>query len=281
MKRFLISGLCAISLLTPVWAAETTKDMKADHVIESFGSVSIDWSEGTIKVTGVGSPPDRGEAVQKRLMAERMATADAFKQLEKIIAEIRVNSETLVRDYTSESENLKTYVNALIKGAQKMDQRYLDDGSIEVDLTVKLYSNAGLSGVIQPQKHVVPPIPVSLKADDKADEYTGIIVDCRGLGLEPAMSPAILSISGGELYLGELEIKPDFVINEGVVGYAHSLVQARQIKRVGLKPLVIKGLNATGTFSTDVVVSEVDTKQLLSLNEKFKLLQDAKVVFVL
>ncbi|HEY9843578.1 MAG TPA: hypothetical protein V6D23_24115, partial [Candidatus Obscuribacterales bacterium] len=218
---------------------------------------------------------------QKRLMAERMATAEAYRHLAEAIYEIPVNSDTRIRDYISESEAIKSYISALIKGAQKMDQRYLDNGTIEVDMAVKLYSNSGLSGVIQPQKHVVPPPPVTLEPTEKPGEFTGVIVDCRGLGLAAAMSPAIISQTGGEVYLGNHEVKPDMVINEGIVGYAHSLDQARQNKRVGAKPLIIKGTSATGNLRTDVIITDVDTKQLMGLEKALGLLKDSKVILVL
>ncbi|PKL77986.1 MAG: hypothetical protein CVV27_04155 [Candidatus Melainabacteria bacterium HGW-Melainabacteria-1] len=291
MKRWFLTTACLLAGLAvsvpvlPVTAqAPANTDMKTEHVIEKIGSVAIDWSEGVVRVTGTGTPPDRGNLNQKRLMAERTATADAYRQLAEAIHGIRVNSETIVRDYVSESDTIKTYVNALIKGAQRLDTRYLDDGTIEIDMVIKLYSNTGLSGVLQPQKHVVPPPPVTLEAHTDNTDFTGIIVDCRGLGLEPAMSPAIVSQAGGEVYLGNIEFQKDMmstVINEGIVGYAHSLQQARQNRRVGSKPLIVKGLSAAGNFRTDVVVSEVDTKQLLGIDQQHKLLSTARVIFVL
>lgn len=289
MKRWFLTSACllaALSLSAPVLSAEPAKpsineDMKVEHVTQNVGSVTIDWSEGVVRVTGSGSPPDRGNPSQKRMMAERTATADAYRQLNDAIQGIRVNSETIVRDYVSESDTIKNYVSALVKGAQKIDQRYLNDGTIEIDMAVKLYSNTGLSGVLQPQKHVVPPPAVDLEPMTPTGEYTGIIVDCRGLELQPAMSPAIVSAAGGELYLGGLEVTPEVVINQGVVGYARSLQQARQDKRVGSNPLIVKGTSSTGNFHTDVVISDIDTKQLLGVDLKHKLLKEAKVIFVM
>jgi hypothetical protein len=275
--------LASLSLLAPLpfaFAADS-EDMKIEHVIETVGTVDIDWSEGVVRVTGTGTPPDRGPLPQKRMMAERTATTNAYRELARAIDGIRVNSETLVRDYTSESSSTKTYVNALIKGAQKLDQRYLDDGTIEIDMAIKLYSTTGLSGVLQPQKHIVPPPPVTVEAKADPGDYTGVIVDCRGLGLSPAMSPAIVSQGGGEVYVGNHEIKPEFVINQGIVGYARSLSQARQDRRIGDKPLIIKGLNATGNFHTDVVISENDTKHLLGLDKAQDVLKGSKVIFVM
>jgi hypothetical protein len=269
-----------LATLTPPEAQAQTK-AATESVVDNVGSVAIDWTQGIVRVTGAGAPPDRGSAAHKRLMAERAATADAYRQLAEAINGVRVDAETLVRDYVTESDVIRTKVNALIKGAQKVNTRYLSDGSIEVDMVVKLYNQAGLSGVIQPQKNRVPPPPVELKPEPQPGEYTGIIIDCRGLGVQAAMSPAILNQSGGEVYIGNLPVDPDFVVNNGIVGYSKSLNDARQNARVGKNPLIIKALNVSGRHKADVVISEKDSRILLGLQASYQVLEKAKVLFVL
>ena len=56
---------------------------------------------------------------QKRLMAVRAAKADAFRQLVEIINGVHVNSETVVKDFVTESDVIKTKVEGLIKGIKK------------------------------------------------------------------------------------------------------------------------------------------------------------------
>ena len=277
-----LTCVCASSMTAYVSAghAASTEDMKVQRVTEIYGNVTIDWSEGVVRVIGVGTPPDRGTLSQKQLMAERSAASDAYRQLTDVLSNIRVNSETIVRDYTRESDTLKSYLQALIKGASKLDQRYLDDGTIEVEMAVKLYATKGLSGILQPQKHIKPPIPVTEEPDRNPGDYSGVIIDCRGLGLEPAMSPAVMSQTGGEVYLGTVKVEPDFVITQGIVGYAYSLAQARQNVRVGAKPLIIKGLSATGSFRTDVIISKEDVRRLLGLDASNGVLRQARVILV-
>jgi hypothetical protein len=281
--RLLVLTTLFVMPLTHLPFPEAHAQTKAatESVIDNVGSVAIDWTQGIVRVTGSGAPPDRGSAAHKRLMAERAATADAYRQLAEAIHGVRVDAETLVRDYMTESDVIRTKVSGLIKGAQKVNTRYLSDGSMEVDMVVKLYNQAGLSGVIQPQKNRVPPPPVELQPDPKPGEYTGIIVDCRGLGLQPAMSPAILNQSGGDVYIGNLPVDPDFVVNNGIVGYSRALNDARQNARVGKNPLIIKGLNVSGRHKADVVISEKDSRILLGLQASYQVLEKAKVIFVL
>lgn len=250
-------------------------------VIEKVGLADVDWTEGVIQVTGVGTAPDRGSVSQKRLTAERAAMADAYRQLAEVVQGVKVNAERQIKDYMGDSVVIKTQVNALIKGAQKTDRRFLSDGSIEIDMVLPLYGHASLSEVLQPQKNVTPPPPVELEPTEVTEPYTGLIVDCRGLGLQPAMSPALNSKAGGEIYVGNQPIDADFVVREGIVVYHKSLNDARQSARIGKNPLIVKGLAAGGNFKTDVLISEKDTRLILGLEAKARILREAKVSLVL
>ncbi|MBC7545786.1 MAG: hypothetical protein H7338_23895, partial [Candidatus Sericytochromatia bacterium] len=84
-------------LLIPVLGLAPTvvswQPAKADMVQSvGGGKGSVDWTTGTIKVTGSGAPPDRGTTASKRLMALRAARADALRQLGEIINGVKVDS---------------------------------------------------------------------------------------------------------------------------------------------------------------------------------------------
>ena len=279
-----LGGVFTLSPLSFVHQALAQSEIKQNTprgVIENVGGVQIHWSEGVIRVTGVGAPPDRGNLSQKRLLAERAALSDAYRQLTEALNGVKVNAETIVRDYIIESDIIKTKVTGLIQGAQKVDQRYLSDDSVEVDMILKLHGKEGLNGILQPQKNHAPPPTSELKPEKIETLWTSVIVDCRGLNVKPAMSPAILAQSGGEVYIGNLKIDPDFVIEEGIVSYSRSLMDARVNKRAGRKPLIIKAVSGSGTFRTDVIIEDKDGEILLGLQKQFKLLEKAKVIFVL
>lgn len=275
------ASLALLSFALPV-SSQVITDQNNRGVVETVKNVNIHWSEGVIRVTGAGAPPDRGNMAQKRLMAERAALADAYRKLTEVVHGIRVNSETIVRDYVVESDVIKTKVEGLIHGVQKLDQRYMSDGSVEVDVVLKLNGQNGLGSILQPQKNHNPPPPAKeIKPQTAEEAYTGVIIDCRGLNVKPAMSPSILAQSGGELYIGNLEVDPDFVINHGIVTYSRTLMEARLQKRAGKNPLIIKAVSGSGTFRTDAIVEDTDAEILLGLQKDLKLLQLAKVIFVL
>lgn len=281
IRLVVVTTLLLSSWTHPIVGVAQEKPLNEASVIEKVGMANVDWTEGVIQVTGVGTAPDRGSVSQKRLTAERAAVADAYRQLAEVVQGVRVNAERMIKDYMADSVVVKTQVNALIKGAQKTDRRFLADGSIEIDMILPVYGQSSLNEVVQPQKKVIPPPPVELEPTEITEDYTGLIVDCRGLGLEPAMSPAINSKAGGEIYIGNQPVDPAFVIREGIVSYHKSLNDAKQGSRVGKNPLIVKGIAVSGNFKTDVMISEKDTRLILGLEAKFKVLSKALVSLVL
>ena len=123
------------------------------------GRGAIDWTHGTLTVTGSGAPPDRGSLAQKRLLARRAAVVDGYRQLAELISGVRVDSETVVKDFTLESDSVRTQVDALVKGAQPSEPRYLSDGSVEVDLTVPFYGATSLFSAVDFNHKIAKPIP--------------------------------------------------------------------------------------------------------------------------
>ena len=80
----------------------------------------------------------------------------------------------------------------------------------------------------------------SAEAGPTSGGVTGIIIDGKGLGLRPAMSPRVMNQSGSVVY-GPGQYSRDYAASNGVVGYAKSLEQAKADPRVQGNPLLIRG----------------------------------------
>ena len=105
--------------------------------------------------------------------------------------------------------------------------------------------------------------------------YTGLIVDCRGLGLKTAMSPVIQNVNGTKIY-GHKNLDVDKIISIGMVDYVSSLENS---SRAGSNPLVIKAI-ALENFNSTPIVSIFDSNKILIENHATKFLKDLKVVFL-
>ena len=107
---------------------------------------TVDWVKGKIRVTGSGAPPTNPNmpAGQKRLMALRAAQLDAYRLLGEMIDGVKVDSETIVKDFVTESDIIKTEVHSFIKGAKKVKEAYLSDGTVQIELELEMYGPQSL-----------------------------------------------------------------------------------------------------------------------------------------
>ena len=98
-----------------------------------------EWSPVTLRATGAGVPPQRAiSPAQARLMAKRAAKIDAMRNLLEQAYGVNISSRSSVRDFVLQSDSVRARVDAYIRGAKIVDVRYLQDGSVEVDMEVTL-----------------------------------------------------------------------------------------------------------------------------------------------
>lgn len=259
------------------------------QIIEQMGDKGkINWSDGYIEAMGIGAPPERyiGKP-QARPMALRAAKVDAYRNLLEITKGVRVDSTTVVKDFTVESDIINAQVEGLVKGAKPVGEpSYMSDGTVEV--TVRMYMSGGFSQVIVPKalekKPEVPPPaapPVAPSAPAPAGVvYTGMVIDARGLQARPAMSPKVLDENGREVY-GSANVDREFAVQQGMTGYARDLTAAQSNQRVTNNPVSVKGVKTEGPSRTDVVISNADADMIRGASENLAFLKKCRVMIVL
>lgn len=95
--------------------------------------------EVTLRAKGAGAPPTKASsAAQARLMAERAAKVDGYRNLLEQTYGLQVVGTTSVRDFITQSDSVRTQVDAFIRGAKVVDTHILDDGSVETDMEITL-----------------------------------------------------------------------------------------------------------------------------------------------
>lgn len=112
-------------------------------------------------------------------------------------------------------------------------------------------------------------------ASSAQGDYTGLIVDCRGLDLQPVMSPVIKNVNGTKIY-GHKNLDIDRVIREGMADY---IDDTAHVDRAGTNPLVVKA-QTVADFNSNPVLSIPDSNRVLIENHVTKFLKDLKVVFL-
>jgi hypothetical protein len=247
----------------------------SSQVIESLGTGEVNWSTNVIRAVGSGAPSqDAPNMAVARLGAERVAKLDAMRNILETVKGIRIDSQTTIVNLTTQSDVINSRVEGIVKGARVVKTRYLSDGGVEVIVVVPIeggladtvYGNIGSFGTISVPKTGNP-------------VYTGLIIDARGTGARPAMSPKIVDEDGKEVY-GSAFVSREFAIRQGIVGYAKDVNAARQNERVAANPIVVKGLKTTGAGGSDIVISNTDAEGLRDASKNLSFLEQTRVIIV-
>ena len=226
-----------------------------------------------------------------RANAIRGAKLDALRNLVEAVQGVRLSSETTVRNNMVEDDIIRTKVEAMVRGAQQVGEvKYLSDSSVEIVMEVAM---SGIMEVLLPTAAdaVASVGDVNITAAQPADApsvaaavpgqpITGLIIDARGLGIRPSMSPQVLNASGDVLY-GPGSYPREFAVAQGVVGYHKDPVAAANDARVAGNPVTLKGVGTSGSLATDVVLSAADAQQVAALAGFTESIASCRVMFIL
>ena len=270
-----------------------------------FAATLEDWSTNNyIEVVGQGmASPAAVNETHAKMLARRAAVADGYRQLAEMVKGVQVESGTDVEMMMLNSDDVKLSVAATIKGATVVSERDLGGGGYEVTMRVPIFGvSNSLAKAVIPKPTVIEPLPApvpdvipSVPADsmktgttvhtnigkngtssmDAIGGYTGVVIDCRGLGLKPVMSPVIKNDKGISIY-GHKNLDYDKVVSEGMANYSTDL---NQVSRAGSNPLIIRAISLTD-HNANPIISTADANRILIENSVSHFLDNVKVVLV-
>lgn len=196
---------------------------------------------------------------------------------------IFLDASTTVENYMTTNDIVTTRVNGYLKDfKQKGRERYMNDASVKVTMEIPLDGIGGIYDAILGSTLEESSSVTEFKGKKSKKEivFTGLIIDCKGLAIKPALSPKIYDEDGREVY-GSAYVTKEWVVKYGIVGYSKSVKDAAKLDRVGDKPGQIKAVKASGDNKTDIVISEEDAKDIRSAVKNLKFLSQCRVVFVI
>jgi hypothetical protein len=249
------------------------------NYIEISNTGSVDWSNGIIEAVGVGArPPNPVNEAQARALAERSADASARNNLVGLVRGIRIDSKTRVADHIRTGEISKENLEALLRKARVVDLSYHQDDEVKVTVTIKL--NGALADLILP-KSIMPITAVEQHQapDLKEASFTGLILDCRGFPVQPAMVPLVVD-EEGEVVYGPAFVSRDYASQNGVVCYMGDLASAQVRLRVAPRPLVVRGIKTVKGRPSDIMISNADADKIRGVASNLSFLHECKVVVV-
>ena len=251
------------------------------------GSAMTDWDREIISGTGYGvaDPARAKNPGHARIMAHQAAMLDAYRRLAEQAKGIHVTANSSISDNISTGDVVTGEVDAVVKRARVVSENYDEYGNCSVVLEVPLFgvTNSIAKAVLKPVAKEAFPAPTVNEATIQSTVnvtitggYTGLIIDCSGLGLKPVMSPVIRNASQQPIY-GYKNLDYDRVIDKGMASYASGM--NGNLSRAGSNPLIIKAVRVEDHNSYPVV-DTADADRILLENQKSHFLDSCAVVFV-
>ena len=275
MKGFLFSlplaiGLFFMGLSGQAWG---------ENYIEVLDKGTVDWTNGFIEAVGVGAPPpDPLNAAHSRAVAERNAKLAARTNLLEVVKRIRVDCRSHVEDYLENREIRRDDLETLLKEARGVDLSYGQDEAVSVTVSMRLAG--ALADLILPKSILtISTVKQPQEPERKGESFTGLVVDCRGVALQPAMVPLIVD-EEGEVVYGPAFASRDHAAEKGLVSYVRDFAAAKNHPRVGPRPLGVKGLRALKARPCDIMISQADAAKIRRLASNLGFLHQCKVLVV-
>lgn len=260
----------------------------------------IDWEKGIIYAAGMGVPnPNFKTQAQRTYSAYEASKTVAMRNLLQMIEGINISSSRTVKAGMLESDTINTQISGKIRHVEEVGRpKTMNDGSVWV--TMRMYLRDIVSILMNNQQFAIQaneqiqqeapqkqPSPVEPTENNNGIQYGGqagtvyggLIIDARGTGLVPAMSPKIFNTEGREIY-GSAAVERDFVLRYGIAGYVKDIEKAATNKRMNGTPLYVKAGPNEGK-SSDLTISDADSALLQQLDTSQSFLREARVLIVI
>ena len=307
----LIAALVLIAARLP---AQQPERYAIEPLVSQLAEGYIDWTQHALFAYGDGTAPAAAsDPVQQRLHGLRNARDAAFSNMRQLIGQVRLNADTQLQD-AGLDRNFQDLVRVVI-GSQGEDQgRYR--------IAVRLLLLGDFAAAVLPQVEPIDPrsydlshfddsaaAPTtadSLEMSDTADSletpavadslaadelvffvpeapYTGLLVDVRGLGLQPSIAPRVLSAVGHVIH-GAATVDRRLAADYGVAGYDDDIDRAYKSERLGgeaANPFVVRATGTAGRYSGDAILDNFDAAQVLQADEAGAFLRQGRVTFLL
>lgn len=260
---------------------------RAEIYAETLATGRIDWSNGMVEAMGVGVPSRKiTSRAQARALAVEQARADAARNMFKTIGMLRIDNDHAAKDMMLRHGSLYGHLKTLVLHAAEIQTFFLPPNRVRIIFTVKI--RGGVANILLPDsireiEHIKGGILDKKRYSTdsrKKKAFTGLIIDCRGLKVTPALVPHILDEDGNEVYGPSVVTRKD-AVRKGVAGYERKMHDALHDSRVGANPLVVKALRGSGKNSCDIVVSDADAARIIASPKNLGFLRCADVIIVL
>lgn len=285
--RHIIFGVICCVLLIPV---NGNGDVDGD-LIQSFPHGHLNWSTGILTVKCVIGPLGLNDDPSKHTQQWSLVLS---RWMMEGLSYIRVDSHRTLSDLLEADDKIREKFVDITQTTPV--HQYADSPNGKVEMAVKIQLYGGLAQLLLPadirQVETIQAVSSKAGGTDRSqksrgasvhnsieERYTGLVVDARGLDIQPALVPVLVDENYQEVY-GAAFVSREYAVQNGLSGYARSMGEADH-RRVGNQPLCVKGLHKASGGLCDIVISNADAAKLRSASAHLAFLKQCRVVILL
>lgn len=238
----------------------------AEPIQEAFPGGYVDWTRGVLVVSTTGS---QSAGAPKAL---HLTEQEALNRLQSKVQEeqrlVRLDSDQKVGDRMQEGDPIAGLLLESSGNFTIAETRYYSSGRVE--LTAELPLHGWLR----------PALVDRAKGEEGAadsGEFSGVLIDARGLSLRPSLAPKITDAQGVVIYSLE-HLTPRAAGEVLPVAWVGDPADPEAIERAGERPLILAAQSAAR--GGDIVLAEEAAKRLVQATRGTELLPSARVVVV-
>ncbi len=241
---------------------------------------SIHWIDMALEVTGDGDiiPADRGNYLEWQHEAVIKAQSKLMRNFMRSMGYLRVDAyhrlQDLLMGEIEKNEVLFEYANSF----KKSTIHYADD-FVRIIKSFPLFGENGFAWRV---------INAGVDTGNFPDyeefvfsmDFTGVVIDARGIGRVPSLCPRIFDELHQTVYSADL-IEKDAFQRWGAVQFTYNPDYSLFSERVGENPYRIVALENEKLIDTDIAISNEDARVLLQNDVTRKNLMEGRVLVVL
>ncbi len=258
------------------------------HKLERTGESMVNWSQGYALAWGKSQVNmDADNILQSRHAAEKKAIELAMNDLANVLLKVRVDAYKTIFDYIAENREFAVLFN-----------KYIHDYSLKLMPLTQGYTLVK-SGVVfhffgkksllevffeALKNEPVQRVPLFRNHDHmEVHNYTGLVIDARGLGFKPSIFPSIYVNDSRNIrrtIFSFHHLNRERSLQSGGARYTTTPFNVYMDKHVGPKPYICSAERVGGEFNTDIFISREDAVKFLSSTKTSKKLEEGRVLII-
>ena len=280
-------GFSAMALLLLLLLLAAPLRAQTGVLIQQAGQGRINWSTGELRAAGESRAPAQiwDEEVRREVMV-RQALMRGRQNLYSALRSLRISSSLSVRDRVDQDPVLRQKLKGRVNNSVVLDRTVVPGERTGVKVEMKLWGD--LSRMLIPDSvWYEPSSEVSredldreaMKPSGGVEAHTGLIVDARGLDVEPSLVCRIFGPEGRLVY-GPGVVRPSVAFGRGMAGYMRDRRAAVRSSRTGGNPLMLRAEGKSAAKGCEIRVSQEASEALLPEPGSLDFLRRGRVIIL-